>query len=226
MIRALTEIVELTGDVHGKVLYQATQEFDFAANTLVVTGANVFSGTIAGSDPVILRSDESRFEVNLATGEERVRSPHSQQRCPGQGLLVRVRPRGSRHRPDPRGEPDVRLQRHVHAQRPVTSARTDGTPLRFLARAAEQGRATPSLARRWSPLRQYWQHRLAPFAGTFLPWTLNRQAPTRSLEAARARSSENVPVLRTRETPTLASGQTTKRPICRAYSKPSSGLEP
>ncbi len=70
MIRALTEIVELTGDVHGKVLYQATQEFDFAANTLVVTGANVFSGTIAGSDPVILRSDESRFEVNLATGEE------------------------------------------------------------------------------------------------------------------------------------------------------------
>jgi hypothetical protein len=70
MIRTLTEIVELTGDVHGKVLYQATQEFDFAANTLVVTGANVFSGTIAGSDPVVLRSDESRFEVNLATGEE------------------------------------------------------------------------------------------------------------------------------------------------------------
>ena len=70
MIRTLTEIVELTGDVQGKVLYQATQEFDFAANTLVVTGANVFSGTIAGSDPVILRSDESRFEVNLATGEE------------------------------------------------------------------------------------------------------------------------------------------------------------
>jgi hypothetical protein len=70
MIRTLTEIVELTGDVHGKVLYQARQEFDFVANTLVVTGENVFSGTIAGSDPVILRSDESRFEVDLATGEE------------------------------------------------------------------------------------------------------------------------------------------------------------
>lgn len=70
MVRTLTEIVELEGDLHGKVLYQARQEFDFVANTLVVTGANVFSGTIAGSDPVILRSDESRFEVNLATGEE------------------------------------------------------------------------------------------------------------------------------------------------------------
>ena len=70
MVRTLTEIVELTGDVHGKVLYQARQEFDFVANTLVVTGENVFSGTIAGSDPVILRSDESRFEVDLATGEE------------------------------------------------------------------------------------------------------------------------------------------------------------
>ncbi|MDQ3671208.1 MAG: hypothetical protein M3364_02040 [Actinomycetota bacterium] len=70
MVRTLTEIVELTGDLHGKVLYQARQEFDFVANTLVVTGANVFSGTIAGSDPVILRSDESRFEVDLATGEE------------------------------------------------------------------------------------------------------------------------------------------------------------
>ena len=70
MIRTLTEIVELDGDVHGKVLYQARQEFDFVANTLVVTGENVFSGTIAGLGPVILRSDESRFDVNLATGEE------------------------------------------------------------------------------------------------------------------------------------------------------------
>jgi hypothetical protein len=70
MTRMVTEIVELTGDLQGKVLYQATQEFDFAAHTLVVTGANVFSGTIAGSDPVLLSSDESRFEVNLATGEE------------------------------------------------------------------------------------------------------------------------------------------------------------
>ena len=105
MIRMLTEIVELTGDVNGKVLYQATQEFDFAANTLVVTGENVFSGTIAGSDPVILRSDESRFEVDLATGEETGGAPHSQQRCPGQGILVRLRPPGRRNRPDTGGKP-------------------------------------------------------------------------------------------------------------------------
>jgi hypothetical protein len=70
MVRTLTEIVRLTGDVEGYVLYQPTQEFDFTANTLVVTGSNVFSGTIAGSDPVILRSDESHFEVDLTTGEE------------------------------------------------------------------------------------------------------------------------------------------------------------
>ena len=70
LVRTLTENVKLTGDLSGYVLYQATQTFDFAAGTLVITGENVFSGTIAGSDPVILRSDESRFEVELATGEE------------------------------------------------------------------------------------------------------------------------------------------------------------
>jgi hypothetical protein len=70
LIRRLTEIVRLDGDLHGYVLYQATQQFDFVANTLVVTGENFFSGTIAGSEPFILRSDESRFDVNLATGEE------------------------------------------------------------------------------------------------------------------------------------------------------------
>jgi hypothetical protein len=70
LIKRVTEMVRLEGDLSGYVLYQATQQFDFVNNTLVVTGENVFSGTIAGSDPVILRSDESRFEVNLATGEE------------------------------------------------------------------------------------------------------------------------------------------------------------
>ena len=70
MIKRLTEIVRLTGDLKGDVLYQATQDFDFVNNTLVVTGTNFFSGTVAGSDPVILRSDESRFEVDLATGAE------------------------------------------------------------------------------------------------------------------------------------------------------------
>jgi hypothetical protein len=70
MIRRVTEIVKLTGDLTGYVLYRPRQEFDYVNNRLVVTGMNVFSGTIAGSDPVVLRSDESRFEVDLATGEE------------------------------------------------------------------------------------------------------------------------------------------------------------
>jgi hypothetical protein len=70
LIRRLTEIVRLTGDLRGYVLYQPTQQFDYVNNTLIVTGTNFFSGTIAGSDPVVLRSDESRFEVNLATGAE------------------------------------------------------------------------------------------------------------------------------------------------------------
>ncbi len=70
VIKRLTENVRLTGDLSGYVLYQATQEFDFVNNTLLVTGTNFFSGTIAGSDPVILRSDESRFDVDLVTGEE------------------------------------------------------------------------------------------------------------------------------------------------------------
>ena len=70
MIQRTTSIVQLSGDLSGYVLYHATQEFDFVNGTLVVTGTNFFSGTIAGSDPVILRSDESRFEVDLATGAE------------------------------------------------------------------------------------------------------------------------------------------------------------
>lgn len=69
-VKRVTEMVRLEGDLHGYVLYQAIQAFDFVANRLVVSGENVFSGTIGGAGPVILRSDESRFEVDLATGEE------------------------------------------------------------------------------------------------------------------------------------------------------------
>ena len=70
VIRRLTEIVKLSGDLSGYVLYQPTQKFDHVNNTLLVTGTNFFSGTIAESDPVNLRSDESSFEMDLATGEE------------------------------------------------------------------------------------------------------------------------------------------------------------
>ena len=52
------------------MLYQARQEFDFVANTLVVTGRERLLWNDRRLGLVILRSDESRFDVNLATGEE------------------------------------------------------------------------------------------------------------------------------------------------------------
>lgn len=71
MIQKSTETVELTGDLKGRVLYHVTSVFDFAGGTLVNTGDQVYSGTIAGSAPVMLHDDQFRFEVNLVTGQER-----------------------------------------------------------------------------------------------------------------------------------------------------------
>lgn len=65
-----TEIVELKGDLNGKLLYQVTTVIDTQKNTLVNTGDQVFSGTIAGSDPVMIHDSKFRFGVNLATGAE------------------------------------------------------------------------------------------------------------------------------------------------------------
>ena len=70
MIQKSTEIVELTGGLNGRVLYHVTSVFDFVRGTLVNTGNQVFSGTIAGSAPVMIHDDEFRFDVNLVTGEE------------------------------------------------------------------------------------------------------------------------------------------------------------
>jgi hypothetical protein len=70
MIQRSTETVELTGDLTGRVLYHVTSVFDFVHGTLVNTGDQVYSGTIAGSPPVLVHDDEFRFEVNLNTGEE------------------------------------------------------------------------------------------------------------------------------------------------------------
>lgn len=68
MVQRSTDIVALSGDLRGYVLYHPTSRFDFAAGTLVNTGIQIFSGTIAGSGPVILYDDGFRFEVDLATG--------------------------------------------------------------------------------------------------------------------------------------------------------------
>ena len=69
-IQQSTETVELYGDLRGRVLYHVTSVFDFVNGTLVNTGDQVYSGTVAGSAPVMIHDDQFRFEVNLVTGKE------------------------------------------------------------------------------------------------------------------------------------------------------------
>jgi hypothetical protein len=64
-----TDIIRLEGDIDGYALYHPTTVIDGAAGTLVNTGTQIFSGTVAGSGPVLLHDDRFRFEVNLQTGE-------------------------------------------------------------------------------------------------------------------------------------------------------------
>ncbi len=68
-IQRSTDIVELDGDIKGRVLYHPMSVFDFVAGTLVNTGHQVFSGTVLGSAPAMIYDDEFRFDVNLATGD-------------------------------------------------------------------------------------------------------------------------------------------------------------
>jgi hypothetical protein len=70
MIQKSTETVELKGDLIGRVLYHVTSWFDTANNTLVNTGDQVFSGTIAGSEPVMIHDGRFSFHANLKTGAE------------------------------------------------------------------------------------------------------------------------------------------------------------
>lgn len=68
LIQRSSDIVTLSGDLEGHLLYHPTSVFDFAAETLVNTGTQIFSGTVLGSAPVILHDDQFRFEVDLASG--------------------------------------------------------------------------------------------------------------------------------------------------------------
>lgn len=68
MIQQSTDVIELSGDLEGYVLYHPTSVFDYASGTLVNTGTQIFSGTIAGSAPVVLHDDAFHFEVDLNTG--------------------------------------------------------------------------------------------------------------------------------------------------------------
>jgi len=70
MIQKSTATVELKGDLIGRVLYHVTSTFDSANNTLVNTGDQVFSGTIAGSEPVMIHDGRFSFHENLKTGAD------------------------------------------------------------------------------------------------------------------------------------------------------------
>jgi hypothetical protein len=70
MIQQSTESVDLVGDLKGRVLYHVTSVFDFVRGTLVNTGDQVYSGTIAGSAPVMIHDHQFHFEANLVTGQE------------------------------------------------------------------------------------------------------------------------------------------------------------
>lgn len=69
-VQKSTEIVELKGDLIGRVLYHVTSTFDLTNDRLVNMGDQVFSGTIANSDPVMIHDARFRFDVNLKTGVE------------------------------------------------------------------------------------------------------------------------------------------------------------
>ena len=62
--------MELKGDLIGRVLYHVTSTIDFTNNTLVNRGDQVFSGTIAGSEPVMIHDGRFSFQANLKTGAE------------------------------------------------------------------------------------------------------------------------------------------------------------
>ena len=69
IIARTTDIIRLSGGLNGYVLYHPTTEIDLSTETLVNTGVQFFSGTIDGSEPVVLYDDTFRFQVDLATGE-------------------------------------------------------------------------------------------------------------------------------------------------------------
>jgi len=67
-VQRSTDIVELSGDLRGRVLYHPITVIDTVKGTLVNTGSQVFSGTVLGSQPVLLHDDRFRFEVDLKPG--------------------------------------------------------------------------------------------------------------------------------------------------------------
>ncbi len=104
-VQKSTEIVELDGDLEGKVLYQVTTRIDNRRGTLINTGDQVFSGTIAGSEPVMLHDARFRFEVNLKTGADSG-SVFLGDHIAGPRVRCRLRVTGTGKKPD--GNPTFR----------------------------------------------------------------------------------------------------------------------
>lgn len=67
MIQRSSVSGQLSGDLSGSILFNPVSVFDFANGTLVNTGNQFFSGTVAGSDPVVLHDDSFRFDIDLST---------------------------------------------------------------------------------------------------------------------------------------------------------------
>jgi hypothetical protein len=63
-----TDIVQLFGDLEGRALFQPHSVINFVEGTVVNTGHQVFSGTVLGSQPVMLYDDDFRFEIDIDTG--------------------------------------------------------------------------------------------------------------------------------------------------------------
>ena len=68
-IRRSTDIVELSGDLKGRALFQPVSEVNLVEATMVNTGHQVFSGTVLDSEPVIIADRNFIFNVDLNTGE-------------------------------------------------------------------------------------------------------------------------------------------------------------
>ena len=64
-----TDFVEIFGDIEGRAVFQPFTTYNGDEGTIVNTGHQVFSGTVLGSDPVMLYDDNFRFEIDLIAGE-------------------------------------------------------------------------------------------------------------------------------------------------------------
>lgn len=122
-VQRSTDTVELTGDLSGRILYHPVSVFDFVNGTLVNTGHQIFSGSVLGSEPVLLLDDEFRFEVDLATGAT-VGEVHLMRRLAGPNIQCHLTVIGTGRTPEGNGTFDYSGDCRVRP-RVVEAARRD-----------------------------------------------------------------------------------------------------